>query len=309
MAIPSDLRRYALYGEDNRAIAPEFIHIETISSRSGRYDGTIDAHSHPGIFQLLLLERGSGRLVSDGAVYELPPPTLVVLPSGAVHAFSFAAGTEGWVLSIASDLLAALRLTDRRQPHAVEEGSALALAVADGSRQAARLSWLLGEIAADLETGLGGRPTAALLASLTLLLSLADDVLDQEFALEKVLPGRAERGEQLARRFRQLVDRHFAQGWAVARYSAELGTTTPTLTRACRRSLDRSPSEVIHHRQLLEAMRALTYSSAPLSQIALDIGFTDPAYFARFFKARTGVTASTFRRERLWLEGAPFPGR
>ena len=59
---------HALYGEGPGPIAPEFVHIEPISERSSRFEWTIAPHSHPGIFQVLLLQSGGGLLASDGAV-------------------------------------------------------------------------------------------------------------------------------------------------------------------------------------------------------------------------------------------------
>ena len=304
MDSPATFRRYALYGEDNGAIAPEFVHIEAISARATRYAGTIAPHTHPGIFQLLLLERGAGTLTGDGVLRELAPAALAVLPCGSIHAFGFVPGTEGWVLSIATDLLGALQVSGQSRNHLAVLGQATALRIDPDTAPARRLGWLFREIAGDLAAGQGGRPPALLLATLALLLTQVDDLLASE-AQPAAAPGQApDRGEQLVRRFRALVDQHYRAGWPVARYAAALGTTTPTLTRACRRSLGRAPGEVVLDRVLLEAMRALTYSSSVVSEIAHDLGFADPAYFARFFRQRTGATASRFRRERLWLAPA-----
>jgi methylphosphotriester-DNA--protein-cysteine methyltransferase len=74
-----------------------------------------------------------------------------------------------------------------------------------------------------------------------------------------------------------------------------------TLTRACRLAHGRAPGEIALDRLLLEAMRMLTYTSAPVSRVADELGFSDSAYFARFFRGRTGMTASRFRTQRTWL--------
>ncbi|HEY6869954.1 MAG TPA: helix-turn-helix domain-containing protein [Novosphingobium sp.] len=303
MDAPSNFRRYALYGEDNGAIAPEFVHIEAISARATRYEGTIAPHTHPGIFQLLLLERGAGTLTGDGVRRDLAPAALAVLPSGSIHAFRFVPGTEGWVLSIATNLLGALQVSGQRRADLAALAQATALGLDPGCPAARRLGWLFREIAGELAEGHGGQLPALLLATLALLLTQVDALLAREARPTAVPVQPPDRGEQLVRRFRTLVDQHYRAGWPVARYAAQLGTTTPTLTRVCRRSLGRAPGEVVLDRLLLEAMRALTYSSSAISEIAHDLGFSDPAYFARFFRRRTGATASRFRRERLWLGG------
>ena len=49
--------RYVLYGEaeygtPSRAADPNFLHIESLSSRSASYDWEIAPHCHPGLMQL-----------------------------------------------------------------------------------------------------------------------------------------------------------------------------------------------------------------------------------------------------------------
>jgi AraC family transcriptional regulator, transcriptional activator of pobA len=107
--------------------------------------------------------------------------------------------------------------------------------------------------------------------------------------------------EALVRRFREAVDRHYREGWSIARYAVELGTSPPTLTRSCRAVLLQSPGEVVLNRLLLEAMRALTFTTTSIGRIAEDLGFSDPAYFSKFFRARTGLNARAFRRNRTWF--------
>ena len=58
----------------------------------------------------------------------------------------------------------------------------------------------------------------------------------------------------------------------------------------------KSPFEVAQERLLLEARRKLIYIAAPVSLLAYELGFEDPAYFWRFFKRRTGMTPKEFRR-------------
>ncbi|WP_246775740.1 helix-turn-helix domain-containing protein [Methylobacterium aquaticum] len=58
----------------------------------------------------------------------------------------------------------------------------------------------------------------------------------------------------------------------------------------------RSPQGILHDRLMLEAKRSLIYTTLPVSKIAFDLGFNDPAYFSRFFAARAGLSPAAFRR-------------
>jgi AraC family transcriptional activator of pobA len=299
MASARQVNRFALYGERAYTQPAEFVHIEPISRRSRLHEGTIAPHAHPEIFQMLLLEAGAGSLATDGDEAVLAPGALVALPAGCVHAFHFGEDAEGWVLSIAIALFDDQRIAGlcggAQRPGRTPRWLQL-----DGRAQA-RLAWLFADLAEVLAGDRAGVLPDAVAARLALVLTLADEQLLQQS------DGQWPRGvrDDLATRFRTLVELHFRDGWSVVDYALRLGATTVTLTRASRDAFRKAPGEVVLDRILLEAMRSLIYSTAPVSQIADDLGFADGAYFARFFKVHSGMTASAFRRTRGWFTGVP----
>lgn len=299
MPANANIERFALFGEDDRQVLPEFVHIESISQRSRLYDWTITPHAHPGIFQILLLHAGSGILATDGLETRLHPGAMILLPAGCVHAFRFASDAEGAVLSIALDLFNDPRIS-ALCARALQSGGTPRVAFLPlDSAAYFRLRWVLDDISTILAQDRSGRLPDSTAARIVLLLTLAEEACSTQQG--EALSRRENPRERLADRFRNLVDAHFRENWTVADYARALGTTRPTLTRACRVTFGKAPAEIVHDRLLLEAMRGLTYSSATVSQIANDLGFTEPAYFARFFKGRTGMTASAFRTNRSWL--------
>ncbi|MEM9142754.1 MAG: helix-turn-helix domain-containing protein [Bacteroidota bacterium] len=64
-----------------------------------------------------------------------------------------------------------------------------------------------------------------------------------------------------------------------------------------------NPHYFITQTVLKEAKRLLVFSSKTVQEICYEVGFNDPAYFARFFKRHTGKMATQFRQEwRMKLE-------
>lgn len=293
MARKAEFSRYTLYGEESADVAPEFVHLERIFDRSSLYEWTIEPHAHPHMLQVLLLETGDAVLASDGASEVLAGPGVIVVPAGCVHAFRFSTGAEGWVLSLAADLLHDPRLAGLVADLGVIRGEARRVPLDGAAEQAARLRWLLDDLARRLAQG--GAPGAALLAQVGLVLATV-----AELAAQGEGEGRRDPRAALVSRFRALVEAHYREHWAVAAYAAALGTTASTLTRACRALTGKAPADIAHDRLMLEAMRYLAFTGAAIAQISDKLGFSDPAYFARFFKSRTGRTASHVRTERSW---------
>ncbi len=48
-------------------------------------------------------------------------------------------------------------------------------------------------------------------------------------------------------------------------------------------------------RLILEAKREIAYGKKSLKQISFELGFSDQAYFSRFFKVQTGIMPLEFR--------------
>jgi AraC family 4-hydroxyphenylacetate 3-monooxygenase operon regulatory protein len=101
---------------------------------------------------------------------------------------------------------------------------------------------------------------------------------------------------KLFQRFNQMIDSHYHQHWTVPDYASELHLTESRLTDICRRFANRPPKRLIFDRQLREA-RLLLFSDSAVNEIAWQLGFKDPAYFARFFNRLVGCSPSVSRQK------------
>lgn len=291
----ASLRHYALYGETGVSLPPEFIHLERIRDRSILHDWTIDPHVHPHMIQFLLLEGGECRHAEGSASRTLRAPALILVPPSCAHAFRFANGAQGWVLSLAADLVSDPRLAPLLSGLGKLQGQSLAMDLPGSSSFVSRLAWLLRDL--DEQLAQGELVGDALLAQVGLILVSALCVsadADQQTVHDP--------RERLVARLRNLIEAHFRDRWSVASYAAALATTPSTLTRATKALTGRGPADLVHDRIVLEAKRKLAFTGASVAQVAYALGFVDPAYFARFFKTRTGFTASEFRERQAWTE-------
>jgi AraC family transcriptional activator of pobA len=80
-----------------------------------------------------------------------------------------------------------------------------------------------------------------------------------------------------------------------AELAARLGITPTQLNRACKQVLGHTAQGVLHARLLLQAQRELAYNGLSIKQIAFDLGFSDAAYFTRFFRRGAGVSPAQWR--------------
>jgi AraC family transcriptional regulator, transcriptional activator of pobA len=156
-----------------------------------------------------------------------------------------------------------------------------------------RIAALLRELAAEF-----AEPAAAAAPVVGWLARSVVWRLAQVRALQQRARSGPPRQEALFTRFVELVERHHLEHWPVTHYAQRLGLSAERLNRIVRASAQRSALEHIHERLLREACRRLIYIAAPVSTLAFELGFEDPAYFCRFFKRHVGVSPSRYRARR-----------
>lgn len=278
----SAIRSYGLFGET--ANLPDPLHIETIAARSALHDWELAPHRHVRLHQLLLLRSGGGWLHLEGEALPLAPMSLVNVPPGAVHAFAFERGTQGWVATLADDLVEQLLSPTGDERRVLARGGVFA---ADDT-----LPLLMAQITTEFEGTAASR--ALLLQGLSaVLLGLAARAAQRAAPPQRDSPGSA-----LLRRFEAEVDSHLLSHRSVAAHARALAVSPTHLSRVVRAATGQPASRLIEARLMREARRQLAYTSLPVTTIAYTLGFADPAYFSRVFRRVEGLSPRAFR-ERL----------
>ena len=107
---------------------------------------------------------------------------------------------------------------------------------------------------------------------------------------------RDERDRLLLGQYLRLVEAHYREHLSVEAFAARLNIPSLQLNQLCRALSGQTALQVVHQRLLLEARRNLIYTRMSIGQLSDSLGFTDPTYFARFFKRLTGQTPNGYRR-------------
>lgn len=293
---------FFLYGEAPRSDHEPTLHVEPIEFRSAPHHWKISPHVHRTLHQLIFVLRGRGVSLAESAATAYAPPALIVVPAGTVHGFEFDPGTEGFVLSLADNLL---REISRRAPDvALLFGEAATLELGSEALRRTDLApgfkMLVREFACE-------HPGQALALEGLLKVILANVVrLSRPSRELPDVAGGRYRG--LVLDFRELIEGAFRDGWSLADYASALGVSQSRLRSACLSVTEQSPMQMVHARILLEAKRQLRYTGASVSEVAYALGFEDPSYFTRFFSQRTGSSPRAFRASASLPGGAARGG-
>jgi len=285
---------FALYGENSPAL-PEPLHIEEIALRSSRYEWEIEPHVHRGLYQVVWVGEGRAEVALDDLQQAVSGPAAIVVPPETVHGFSFAPGTQGWVLTLDGRFLVEgeLQTAGDSLRRLFSRARVLCFSATAEAEPTRRLQGLLRQLGEEFASpGAIESPVVRWLAQ-AVVWRLARDAERHES--DASLGPQARRHQALLTRFLLLVESHFLEHWPLGRYASQLGMSTPSLNRLTRAASGRAALEYPHERLCREACRRVIYTAASIGRIALDLGFQDPAYFCRFFKRRLGETPGDYR--------------
>lgn len=127
------------------------------------------------------------------------------------------------------------------------------------------------------------------------LFSLDETVEHIDAALERKrrLSGEAQR---LVRKAMAFIHEHFAEYISRREIAQHVSISEDHLTFCFRQELGTTPIEYLQRYRVHQARRLLKDTERSVTEIALDVGFSDSGYFSRIFRRVTGMSPETYRR-------------
>ncbi len=285
------IQTYFLYGEPQRDVASDFLHLEDLDERSRPSGWNIRPHAHAALAHVFSITSGSGRMSADGASTCFAAPALLLVPPRAVHAFFWQPDTKGQVLTLSARLLARLLAATPELAGLFDRPAHID--VPPASLGADAISHLFTRLKRELSWSAPARDRALEACLTTLLL----DALRLHLTADEAAGQAARTGARLTARFAATVEAGFRTPRRLAAYADALGVAPAALRAATRAVTGRPPSAMLRERQVLEAKRLLLYSDIGVAEAAYALGFEDPAYFSRVFRNATGSSPRAYRRD------------
>jgi AraC family transcriptional activator of pobA len=259
--------------------------LEFVDERSRPASWVIRPHAHADLHHIFEISAGGGVIHADGAQLELAAPMIIVAPAGAVHGFHWIPETVGQVLTLSDAFLRAIAQRDPALSHMATGG------VWAAPCREARIPDAMSELARELNWKAAGHDLAVE-AKLSIVLV---ETLRLRAKVEREAQAPPGPHALLVARYRQLIEERFREHPSVELCAVELGVSAGRLRLACRTVAGVSPGRILLDRLALEAQRVMRYSNMTVGQVANYLGFSDPAYFSRFFARECGSTPRSFR--------------
>lgn len=273
------------------------IHYEHLEKLAAFFGRNMPVHYHDRFYQLHVILNGTVRVHLDEQSYTVKGPMFFLTPPAVPHAFVTDNAAKGHVLTIKQqqvwELLGGMEKSLWSSNSAISSPLCVALSPGEDAT-AARMLHLLDLIGEEFDQQ-GQQRGRALQALLQLILIDVSRLADQG------QPQQNTRKEDVRvfHTFNSLIEQHYKEHLTLDQYSEQIGVTEARLNEICRRLAGLPSKRLIMDRIMQEARRLLMFTTSPVTEISYQLGFKDPAYFARFFRRHAGMTASQYRQSQI----------
>lgn len=100
----------------------------------------------------------------------------------------------------------------------------------------------------------------------------------------------------LLQKLKDAIEEHYRSKHTASDYAEMLHVSPKTLAKAAKKHFNKTLTNLISERIIIEAKRELYLTSKPVKEIAYNLGFNDEYYFSRFFKMNAEVSPQAYRQ-------------
>jgi AraC-like DNA-binding protein len=107
--------------------------------------------------------------------------------------------------------------------------------------------------------------------------------------------GKESKEHHILQKLKDAIEENFRAKHSPGDYAAMLYVTTKTLAKVSKLHYNKTLSNIINERIIIEAKRELYLTNKAVKEIAYELGYEDEYYFSRFFKVNTNVSPQKYR--------------
>lgn len=276
----------------------EDILYQTFDNMASHFGRDMKLHRHDGFYQLFFLQHGKINIMLERDKYEeVGAPMFILFPPSMPHAFHTRPDTHGHVLTVSRTVIDPLLMLLHHKNTDMYRLNTNFYGLGDSKVEFDTMSSYFDLIAKEACAENQGKNEVLNCLVRALFVFIFRFVEESSQTLSSTVKG----DMRLFIRFNALIDTNFSRHWTVDMYAKHLGISVTKLKDLCRQHIRKSPKSIIFEKIITEAKNLLKFTDYSVSEISYQLGFKDPAYFARFFTRLADVSPSRWRQQNVLI--------
>jgi AraC-like DNA-binding protein len=278
---------YCIKDFGNTVTTGNKFYINKLSAHLQQHTFVTRPHRHD-FYILVCFTQGKGKHIIDFESYEIQPGAWFFLSPGQVHSWSLSDDVEGEILFFGAEFLESYFTGKKAADYSVFKNHIQFLSLTDDQQKP------LLQLIEQIET----EYTISNIGNNDILKDYLDILLIHISRLteSKDQAAQTDAGQWQLQELKHFIDMHYMDEQSPAFYAEKMHLSVKYLNEICKRYLNKTTTQLIHERIILEAKRLLVHEELSINQVADKLNFTDYSYFTKFFKKLVGITPGDFRK-------------
>lgn len=241
--------------------------------------------------QLILVEKGKGKLQIDDAGYEITAGELILIAKNQVYSLPENENLEGYSLCFGDCFWDKTPVSANNCKALLFNSGTVYPLIQPGSTDLSALLKLFKDMLVEFQGAdysNKGDVLAAFLKILIIKIANLYTLLAENSAQED---------QKLYQSFLDLLATQYDTSHDVTFFAGQLNISNRKLTELCRKYAGKGAKEVINLQLITEAKRFLQFSTSPIKEIAARLNFSNSYQFSHFFKKNTSFPPETYRKQ------------
>ena len=247
-------------------------------------------HKHD-FFFALLITKGSGTHTIDFVEYDVKPGRVFVISPGQVHDFNLSDDADGYLFFHTRSFYDSYSSTKKVQDYPFFCSIYNSPLITPHNKHLQKMEGLFAEIIEEFEQNYLMK-----FQRIHVLIEQLYIDLTRIYLPQKHIDSQNQNYLSKVRKLEDLIDANFIKIKSPGEYAKKMHVSEKHLNRMCKECLNKTTSDLIADRIMLEAKRQLIYTNDTIAEIAEQLGYEDHSYFSRLFKKRCGKTPAEFAK-------------
>ena len=246
-------------------------------------------HKHS-TYIAVLFTKGRGEHQIDFDTFPVKPGSVFLLNPGQVHCWKLSNDAEGYVFfhpqEFYNSIFASKKIEDYSFFFLQHNYPVIYLTSKDREKIKALFKEIYDEFSSDLPYRLNKLGT---------LVDLTYIELARLYSPKEGFTSIINANYLKVKKLQKFIDDNFKTKKFPKEYADLMNISPRHLSRLCQQALNKSTSDLISDRIIMEARRMLIHQDISVSEVADELGYEDYSYFTRLFKKKLGLSPKNFQ--------------
>lgn len=245
-------------------------------------------------FSLLWIMEGSGELKADFSEYKFGEQVLLAFSPYQPFMISKASNIKGVVINFHSDFFCILKHHKEVSCNGILFNNIYNPPITSiDTASASTLKMVIEQMKAEMQNTALAQYELLISYLKIFLITVSRLKAEQQPDATKVSSNNKE--PFILQNLKDAIEQHFRTKHSASNYADLLNITPKALAKMTKSHFNKTLTNLIAERIIMEAKRELYLTNKPIKEIASELGYDDEHYFSRFFKTNADVSPQLYR--------------